>query len=168
MFRPLSPRDDHLWNNLRVPLNNTQAEFDHQILALTKILIDSLNESELKKYIEDYSKDMKGIKKLSIFLNQQNFKDHQNDIELLMNIQSIRSTGVAHLKGSKYEKITDRLQLLNTNLQKEFSDLLKQATIFLDKLISHLGFVQSIQEAEESDDWVSEEEFLRGLDHVED
>ncbi|WP_107671219.1 type II toxin-antitoxin system Phd/YefM family antitoxin [Cyanothece sp. BG0011] len=40
-----------------------------------------------------------------------------------------------------------------------------QETLYLQSIP---GFVQSIKEAEESDDWVSEEEFLRALDDVED
>lgn len=40
-----------------------------------------------------------------------------------------------------------------------------QETLYLQSIP---GFVQSIKEAEESDDWVCEEEFLRALDDVED
>ncbi len=40
-----------------------------------------------------------------------------------------------------------------------------QETLYLQSIP---GFVQSIKEAEKSDDWVSEEEFLRALDDVED
>ncbi len=40
-----------------------------------------------------------------------------------------------------------------------------QETLYLQSIP---GFVQSIKEVEESDDWVSEEEFLSVLDDVED
>ena len=40
-----------------------------------------------------------------------------------------------------------------------------QETLYLQSIP---GLVQSIQEAEEADDWVSEEEFLRSLDDMED
>lgn len=43
-FIPLSEKDAHFYRTLRVPLSNDQAEFDSQVLALTKILIDSINE----------------------------------------------------------------------------------------------------------------------------
>lgn len=56
-----------------------------------------------------------------------------------MDIQSIFSNGVAHLKGSKYEKLAKRLGLSNQNFQKVLSELLKQATLFLEKLISHIS-----------------------------
>ncbi len=38
-----------------------------------------------------------------------------------------------------------------------------QETLYLQSIP---GFVQSIKEVEESDDWVSEEEFLRALDNI--
>lgn len=40
-----------------------------------------------------------------------------------------------------------------------------QETLYLQSIP---GLVQSIEEAEEADDWVSEEEFLRALDDMED
>ncbi len=38
-----------------------------------------------------------------------------------------------------------------------------QETLYLQSIP---GFVQSIKEAEKSDDWVSEEEFLRAFDYI--
>lgn len=44
LFLPLADEDLHFYTALRVPLTDDQAEFDSQILALTKVLVDSINE----------------------------------------------------------------------------------------------------------------------------
>ena len=48
-FRRLTGKDEYSLKILRVPLTNDQREFDEQILTLTKIFIDSLNEKELAR-----------------------------------------------------------------------------------------------------------------------
>ena len=145
LFRQLSSDDYHFWQNLRVPLNQTQSEFDQQILALTKILIDSLNEAGITPNLSSCPSNTKGIKKLSIFLAENSFANYENGISLLMDIQAIRSTGVAHLKGSNYHKLANKLQLSNRNLQNVFSELLEQATLFLETLISNLETITKNQ-----------------------
>jgi hypothetical protein len=47
LFLSLQGDDQHVFQTLRVPLTNNQAEFDGQILSLAKVLVDSLNEPEL-------------------------------------------------------------------------------------------------------------------------
>ena len=42
VFNRLEPEDEHFLTCLRVPLSDDQAEFDAQVLALTKVLVDSL------------------------------------------------------------------------------------------------------------------------------
>ena len=76
LFRQLSSDDYHFWQNLRVPLNQTQSEFDQQILALTKILIDSLNEAGITPNLSSCPSNTKGIKKLSIFLAENSFANY--------------------------------------------------------------------------------------------
>jgi len=49
LFKPLAEEDGHYFKTLRVPLTKEQKEFDEQVLALTKIFIDSLNEKNWKK-----------------------------------------------------------------------------------------------------------------------
>ena len=51
LLRPLDPLDKHHFKGLRVPSTDEQRDFDALVLSLTKILIDSLNQKELKKLI---------------------------------------------------------------------------------------------------------------------
>jgi hypothetical protein len=47
----LGRKDKHNFDSLRIPLGDNQLEFDQQVIALTKIIIDSLNEAEIEKLI---------------------------------------------------------------------------------------------------------------------
>ena len=78
LLRPLDPRDEHHLKRLRVPSTNEQSDFDDLVLSLTKILIDSLNEKEIKKLISleqeqnltpDQKENLRGIGWLEIALN---------------------------------------------------------------------------------------------------
>lgn len=131
LFRELKPDDEHYFKNLRVLLNNSQSEFDSQILALAKVQIDSLNESNLVKNISNIPDDAGGITKLEGFLKENGFVDYKDGIETLRLIQGLRSTGVAHLKGSKYKNLAEKLNLSKKELRPMFSELLEQATDFL-------------------------------------
>lgn len=133
LFLPLAKDDHHLYATLRVPLSNDQAEFDNQILALTKIVIDSLNEKELKKQISIDINDLKGIGKLELFLKEKYFPNYKQLIEFLRNLQMVRS-GVGHRKGEKYVKGLKKLGLEDIPSGDSFAQILKETNGFLDEI----------------------------------
>jgi hypothetical protein len=95
LFKPLIKSDEHYLNSFHLlTVSNNEKEFDEQILSITKIIIDSLNEKELSKSIEVEEGD-KGIKKLSKWL-QFHGVNVPAMIDFLINLQSLRSTTVAH------------------------------------------------------------------------
>ena len=51
LLLPLEPDDTYHLQNIRVPANDEQRDFDELVLGLTKILVDSLNEKQLKTLI---------------------------------------------------------------------------------------------------------------------
>jgi hypothetical protein len=57
-------------------------------------------------------------------------------IDLLKLVQGLRSAGVAHLKGSNYEKLAVKFDLADKELRLFFSELLDRATNFIELLIS--------------------------------
>jgi hypothetical protein len=109
LFLPLAPGDLHLLNMLHVPVTNSQSELDEQIGHLTKLLVDSLNEKELTARAGVLEEGAKGIAKLDGFLEKTQFPDRQKIIQMLRELQTLRSTGSAHRKGSAYEKIAAKL-----------------------------------------------------------
>lgn len=137
LFKPLLKDDEHHFKTLRVPLTNEQKEFDEQVLSLTKVLIDSLNEKELVKGINITKENAKGIDKLEIFLNSKHV--HFNGlIEFLRDLQELRSTGVAHLKGKRYEKIKKEFLIGEKELPEVFDDILINAIWTLNSLENYV------------------------------
>ena len=108
-------------------LKNEQSEFDAQILSLVKVTIDSINVKELKKHV---SIDENGsIKLLAEFLNNGGVRF--DAATFLGGLQGVRSTGVAHRRGSKYEKTIARLGIKDNELIKAFDSILEQVTDLL-------------------------------------
>jgi len=114
LFKTLSTKDSHHLDSLHIPANDNPQLFGTQILSITKILIDSLNQKELTKGISIPPKTM-SIGKLELFLKKNN-SYYPEIIEYLKNLQRLRSGLVAH-----------RYSESNKELQKafEFFDLSK-------------------------------------------
>lgn len=134
LFLPLSEKDRHFFISVRSMLTNEQAEFDSQIMALAKILIDSLNVKELRKATKIIDSKKGSISLLDIFLGNLGVKNLEEHTLLLKNIQSIRSTGVAHRKGTDYEKVISKLKLNTNDLRTEFDQLLKNTVRLLKEI----------------------------------
>ncbi len=126
IFLPLSEKDEHFYRSLRSLTTNEQSEFDAQILALTKITIDSINEKELRIFIPNDNKDLKSIGLFELLLNKLEINEVESTVKFLRNVQDIRSTGVAHRKGSKYEKAIEKLDIDDENYMKEFDEILNK------------------------------------------
>ncbi len=132
LFVPLGKDDVHHFTALRIPIHNDQGEFDSQVQSLTKLIIDSLNEAELAKGIS-LPPDAKGISKFEAFLQANNVKAAVDIVKFLRNLQDLRSTGVAHRKGSKYEKVARTFDLENKELKEVAAGLF---TLVLERLRS--------------------------------
>lgn len=120
LFKPLHREDEHHFKSLRIPLTNESQEFDSLILSLVKVFIDSLNEKEIQKGL-DITKDSKGIDKLEVFLLGKGFSFSEM-MSFLRNLQELRSVGVAHRKGKKYEKIKDFFNIGRKDLLMVFEE----------------------------------------------
>ncbi|MEG4329340.1 hypothetical protein QUB37_20070 [Microcoleus sp. AT3-A2] len=146
IFLKLDEADQHLLEALHIPLTNSQAEFDSQVLALTKLMIDSLNESEIVKATPGDHTDTKGgISKFDQFLKAHHYPNHQQNIQFLRNLQSLRSSSVAHRKGDNYKKIAKTLGLKESNGADVLKRIIVEATDVLLSLESH--FLQSSSDA---------------------
>jgi hypothetical protein len=137
LFLPLSDKDEHFLSSLRSMLTNEQAEFDAQVLALTKVTIDSINVKCLKKHLQVDEGDFKSIALMEVLLQRLKSKKVIELISLLRGLQSVRSTGVAHRKGTDYVKIIKKLNIDDGNYPAEFDQLLLGMN-FLFKEIMHL------------------------------
>jgi len=133
LFKPLSKEDVHYIKSLHVPTTNEPKEFEDQILAITKILIDSLNDKKLIEGLTLNKQDVNRIDKLNAFLNFHGFNSPAM-ISFLRNLQSLRSSGVAHRKGNKYEKAKKFFGIGQKDLPTIFEDILIKCIWILNTL----------------------------------
>lgn len=124
IFRKLSQEDEHNFTNIILPIFDTQSEFDGLIASLTKVLIDSINESELTKLIQE-GNDIKGsIAKLERWFLDIGVMDYETHIEFLRNLQSLRSSSTAHLKGKNFNKVASKFSIGEKKFIDVFEDIL--------------------------------------------
>lgn len=136
LFRSMGEGDEYYLTVLRVPLTNDQREFDEQVLAITKILVDSLNEKALEQSTAERRENAKGLDKLEVFLSA-NGVEIPKMIEFLRKLQALRSSASAHLKGAKYEKVKDYFSIGKRDLSTVFEDILVKCIWTLNTLENH-------------------------------
>ena len=136
LLLPLEPDDTYHLQNIRVPANDEQQDFDELVLGLTKILIDSLNEKQLNTLIpHDQRKSVKGsISRLEAALAACGVDDADEHISFLRKLQKLRSTGSAHRKGGSYDKIAQEFGIDSQDLRTVFTGILQKAIAYLGYL----------------------------------
>lgn len=137
-FRPLHRDDAHFLASLRLLAKDNQAEFDSQLLALTKILADSINEEQISKGLATLTKDDKGITKLQKFFAERGLAGFEPHIKFLRVLQDLRSKSAAHRKGTNYEKLVKELHLADEGQQKVFAQLIGSAIALVQYLDRNL------------------------------
>ena len=137
-FLDLHADDEHFLVALRLPSKDRQAEFDGQLLGLTKIIVDSLNEKQIAAGLSDLAPDEKGITKLEKFFKGRGLQGFERHIKFLRVLQELRSKSAAHRKGSSYEKLIANLQIPDEGLQRVFGALLSASVEFIRFLRSSL------------------------------
>jgi len=135
LLLPLAEQDQHYMSSLKLLTHNEQKEFDEQILALTKILIDSLNEKELHRIL--LCKE-RGISLFDMVLKRRNVTDSEKHVKFLRNLQELRSTSVAHRKGDKYIKAVRRMGLDRLSLAEVLKSLFVDGINFLQFLTENI------------------------------
>ncbi|HSU30796.1 MAG TPA: hypothetical protein VLJ11_06145 [Bryobacteraceae bacterium] len=137
LFLPPSSGDSHLLDTIRIPVTNSQSEFDEQVGCLAKLLVDFLNEKAISECAGPFEPEAKGITKFDRFLEQTQFPERTSLIQLLRDLQDLRSAGSAHRKGSRYEKITGKLGVNEAQKADAIRRLLSQAAAGLRVLRRH-------------------------------
>lgn len=130
LFIPLSAADQYNFNQIHIPITDSQPEFDQLVLSLVKVLIDSLNEKELQNQLRT-GDSLKGISKLEKWLEHQGKDDYSDHIKFLRDLQELRSTGTGHRKGKSYIKIAREFGLDDYSLTDVFEIILQKADGFL-------------------------------------
>lgn len=119
------------FNQVRSPLLNTSREFDDLVLCLVKILIDGLNEKNIKKHLKEVHDNLRGINALKQFFGENDFQGFEDHIKFLKKLYELRSGSGAHIKGKNYNKICKYFGLQGNNYTEVFNNLLGKANDFL-------------------------------------
>lgn len=130
LFREPVDSDKNLLQQLRIPLSESQTEFEGSIGILAKLLCDGLNDKEIQRRLPSRIEHEKSISKLERWLRQEKYEHVDRDIKLLRDIQTLRSTGTAHRKGSKYEQTLEKI-LGNQHGRTAIITLLDRANLLL-------------------------------------
>ena len=135
LFLPLSTKDEHFYESLRSMLSNEQSEFDAQVLALTKITIDSINVKSLRNHLGVTDKSTKSISLMKNLLEKLESPHFSALSSLLKGVQSVRSTGVAHRKGTEYEKTMSKPNIDEGDYASEFDQLLLGMNFLFEEIM---------------------------------
>lgn len=143
LLLPLAKEDLHHLQSIRLPSTNEQKDFDDLILALTKIMVDSLNEKELNRVIpKDEVGQIKGsISRLDRVFDICNVNEYNEHIVFLRNLQNLRSSSAAHRKGKNYQKIAKIFDIDNKSLISVFEGILTKSNEFLGFLEENLSSI---------------------------
>jgi hypothetical protein len=136
LFEPLHEDDEYNLKSFRLPLVEDQSEIDKQFFALQKLVIEYLNEKEIRKQGIKIEKDDKGIDKLEKYLDKERVPDYKDSIIILRYIQDYRSKS-SHRKGSGFSALNRKLDLDNQTSYQVMSEILYKLIAFLEKLSSH-------------------------------
>jgi hypothetical protein len=138
LYRGLELDDEHVLLRLRVPLIESQSEFEAQVLNLTKVLVDSLNEAQVQALLPTKVENEKGIAKFERWLTQEGYPNVQRDAAFLRQLQALRSRSAAHRKGSDYKQFVEK-QLGQKTLTQAMIDLIVSGNTMLTDFADHFG-----------------------------
>lgn len=138
-FKDPIKEDQHCFETIRVPLTNETSEFDNLTLALTKLMIDFMNEKELFSELPAAQLKDKpgGISKLAVYFEHHHFDRREDVVGFLQALQTLRSSGVAHRKSASnrsYRKAIERFGLDKRTYQAVFRDILNEARQCLEAM----------------------------------
>jgi hypothetical protein len=136
LYRKRTEREGENLNRVRIPLKDTNIEFEQQILSLAILLVDLLNEEDIGADLQPI-KNEKGIDKLRRFLEKHKYPNTDRNISLLKKIQKTRSKGAAHASGESGQGYIDK-QIGNTTKKDYISQIMIEATNMLNDLASFI------------------------------
>jgi len=135
LFKTLDDGDQHLYQTLHIPLTEEQKEFDELVIALAKIVADSLNvsllSSETGKKIDPKSEIKGSIDLLGVYLEKMQLDESEREqvLRAFRAVQTIRSSGAAHSKNPKeFAKALKKFDLENLPNSEKFRKLIVDIT----------------------------------------
>ena len=144
LLLPLNLKDEYRLRCLRVPSSDEQKDFDELVQSLATILIDSLNQKDIKKLIseeeqrklEQRENKPAGLDYFEAALHSCDVVNSEKHTSFLRKLQRLRSIGSAHRKGKKYERqLKKDFGIENQEYRQGFAGILQQAIVCLEFFI---------------------------------
>lgn len=132
LYKEPNGSDKQVIQRVRIPLNETDTEFEEQVLALCKLMVELLNEREISQNLTKV-KNERGISKLERFLTGDGYAYVDRDVAFLRRLQNLRSKSAAHAKGSDYAQLLTK-ELNGGSRTDLVTELMRDATQMLDDL----------------------------------
>jgi hypothetical protein len=101
--------DAHILQQIRLPLTDSDSEFDEIVGRLAKLLCDGLNTQAIQAQLSTKVADEKSIAKFNRWLEAVGYSERERDIKYLRDLQELRSAVSAHAKGSGYQKVLTKV-----------------------------------------------------------
>ena len=136
LFLEPTDGDRHLQTSIRIPVTRSASELDDLISAMTKLIVDSLNEKAIADRLDARLSGEKGISKLERWLTQEACEQRSTIIGFLRDLQELRSRGTAHRKGAGFEETMARLGLKDREPREIAEELLNRGCEVLKHLES--------------------------------
>ena len=136
LYRSLEGEDSYVFDQIRRPMSDSQAEFDQLVLLLCKLLIDALNEKDIANNIRR-TDTLRGINKLEQWLVEADATGYEDHIAFLRNLWDLRSSGCGHAKGKRYKKACVKFNLDNIPLPDVYDEILRDADAYLKYMIEN-------------------------------
>lgn len=137
LFRALSDEDKHLFDRVHIPASESPVEFDSQLIGLTKLMIDSMNDAELSQQLSDPVPDEKSIQKLQRFLKSRGYPYCDRDLAVFRVAQTLRSKSAAHRKGADLNRTMAKLGVSDKSPKEIIEWLLSGLTLAMVDLAAH-------------------------------
>ena len=136
LFKDLIADDLHAIQGLRIPVDNNEAEFENQLIYLSKLLIESLDQRSIQQQLYERVPEEKGIDKLERWMQSEGYPHADRDVTFLRRLQTLRNKLVAHRKGSDYTKTLQRLNV-DSDRGSEVASICSNAAEMLRDLAQH-------------------------------
>lgn len=153
LFLPLIDEDEHRYKTLHcLTTENNHSDFDEQILSITKLVVDSLNQKCLQSEIDDSNTEVEsflkerkvtsslelkaGIDKFQAFIFSKGM-ECPDMVDFLRKVQTLRSNSVAHRKSNKRKdlaKLFEYFKLDELSEQQVLEDIFVKMIKTLDTL----------------------------------
>jgi hypothetical protein len=136
LWREPHSEDRYVFSQLHVCLDENQTEFDQQNALLAKLLVDLLDEENIVARLKDQEIPAGGINRLELLLTSEGVSDARGIVNPLRTVQSLRSAGAAHAKGTRYAEAMERTGLQGRPLIEASMALFHGAVAFVEGLIA--------------------------------